>query len=89
MFMFAYHLKINDEYEHPYDIENDNIVNTIIHCRPHQKHNTELKRWSTQTSPKNTTQKTKKMINTDLTKNTTQKTKKMINTDLTKNTTQN
>ena len=32
MFMFAYHLKINDEYEHPYDIENDNIVNTIIHC---------------------------------------------------------
>ena len=37
---------------------------------------------------KNTTQKTKKMSNTDPTKNTTQKTKKMSNTDPTKNTTQ-
>ena len=34
---------------------------------------------------KNTTQKTKKMSNTDPTKNTTQKTKKMSNTDPTKN----
>ena len=33
----------------------------------------------------NTTQKTKKMSNTDPTKNTTQKTKKMSNTDPTKN----
>jgi hypothetical protein len=36
----------------------------------------------------NTTQKTKKMSNTDPTKNTTQKTKKMSNMDPTKNTTQ-
>jgi hypothetical protein len=35
-------------------------------------------------APKNTTQKTKKMINTDPTKNTRQKTKKMSNMDLTK-----
>jgi hypothetical protein len=41
-----------------------------------------------QTKQKNTTQKTKKMSNTDTTKNTTQKTKKMSNTDTTKNTTQ-
>ena len=34
---------------------------------------------------KNTTQKTKKMSNTDPTKNTTQKTKKIGNTDPTKN----
>jgi len=34
-----------------------------------------------QTKHKNTTQKTKKMRNTDHTKNTTQKTKKMSNTD--------
>jgi hypothetical protein len=41
-----------------------------------------------QRQTKNTTQKTKKMSNTDPTKNTTQKTKKMSNTDPTNNTTQ-
>ena len=46
-----------------------------------QKHTTQrIKKMSNTDTTKNTTQKTKKMSNTDTTKNATQKTKKMSNT---------